>query len=345
MKSIDSGGTFRSVPTVRSFLSEDGQRNTNKDSNSLRVIGSTHQSPGGSCAERIPNQRTAFDSDAKAASESTSKAFLAEINEARVDTLFVRIRTPREATADRKDFCMSFGLGHDRELDPGLGVVGISREELPPIPDSAATDPTAARIDPRRWFVRPELPLEIEIGSGKGTFLLQHGAAHTDVNLLGIEWAREFYAYTADRVRRAGLRNVRVLHTDAVEFLRWRVPDGVATVVHLYFSDPWPKSRHHKRRVVQVPFLVQAHRVLAPGGELRVVTDHAEYWEWMQPHLEQVTVTGKAAQATEKNRSLFERLEFAPPDSAGAGELVGTNFERKYRLEGRPFHACTLRRV
>jgi len=242
---------------------------------------------------------------------------------------------------------MSFGLGHDRELDPGLGVVGISPEELPPIPDSAAADPESARIDPRRWFVRPELPLEIEIGSGKGTFLLQHGTAHPDVNLLGIEWAREFYAYTADRVRRAGLKNIRVLHTDAVEFLRWRVPDGVASVIHLYFSDPWPKSRHHKRRVVQVPFLVQAHRVLAPGGELRIVTDHAEYWEWMQPHLDEVTrgAATKSLALPENRAALFQRLEFAPPDSAGEGELVGTNFERKYRREGRPFHACTLRRV
>lgn len=233
---------------------------------------------------------------------------------------------------------MSFGLGHDRELDPAPGIVGIAPHELPPIPDSAHADPTSARVDPRRWFLRPELPLEIEIGSGKGTFLLQHGFAHPETNLLGIEWAREFYSYTADRVRRAALRNVRLLHADAVEFLRWRVPDAAASVVHLYFSDPWPKARHHKRRVVQVPFLVQVHRVLAPGGELRIVTDHAEYWDWMQPHLARVTDQPPGAEG------LFVRHEFAPPDSASRGELVGTNFERKYRREGRPFHACTLRR-
>jgi tRNA (guanine-N7-)-methyltransferase len=231
---------------------------------------------------------------------------------------------------------MSFGLGHGRDLDDAPGVIGISDQELPPLPDEIAADPRAGWVDPKGWFPEPARPLEIEIGSGKGAFLLQQGEEQPDTNFLGIEWAREFYLYTADRVRRRGLRNIRVLHGDATELLRWRCPDGIARVIHLYFSDPWPKRRHHRRRVVQDVFLAEAWRVLEPGGELRIVTDHDEYWAWMREHFERAT-----AAAAERR---FDLLPFSPPESAGEGELVGTNFERKYRREGRPFNAAVLRK-
>lgn len=245
---------------------------------------------------------------------------------------------------------MSFGLGHDRDLDDAPGRVGVSSEELPPLPDAVTTDPLAGRLDPRRWFGTPDRRFEIEIGSGKGSFLLQYGSAHRSTNILGIEWAREFYLYTADRVRRSGLGNVRVLHADGSEFIRWRVPDGIVRVVHLYFSDPWPKSRHHKRRVVQDSFLAQCWRVLEPAGELRIVTDHQEYWDWMEARFARWTGgadagrSGRGGPDSPPVAGRFERLEFAPPEGAGEGELVGTNFERKYRREGRGFNACVLRK-
>ena len=184
-------------------------------------------------------------------------------------------------------------------------------------------------FDPRAWFAEPSRRFEIEIGSGKGTFLLQQAGLEPTTNFLGIEWAGEFWAYAADRVRRVGLSNVRLLRGDATDFLRGRVPDAVASVIHLYFSDPWPKTRHHKRRVVQDHTLREFHRVLAPGGELRIVTDHDALWAWDVEHVERAS-------------DIFERRAFARPASAGEGELVGTNFERKFRREGRPFHAMTL---
>lgn len=244
---------------------------------------------------------------------------------------------------------MSFGLGHGRELDDALGVVGVSEVELPPLPDAAMTDPEAGRVDVGAWFRNPQAPLELEIGSGKGTFLLGQGKASPHVNLLGIEWAREFYLYAADRVRRAGLTNVRLLRTDATEFLRWRVRDGSVGVIHLYFSDPWPKTKHHKNRVIQHRFLFEAWRVLKAGGELRVVTDHDELWAWDQAHFDVWTRGGGLTAAgvlTETQRAKlparpFEAKAFTPPEWVGDGAVVGTNYERKMCVD-RPPHALVL---
>jgi tRNA (guanine-N7-)-methyltransferase len=234
---------------------------------------------------------------------------------------------------------MSFGLGRGRTLDTAPGVVGLSSRDLPPLPDDFMSNPPSGWIDPRPWFANPDLPFEIEIGSGKGTFLLQHAEAEPGLNTLGIEWEGEFYAYAADRIRRRALPNARMLHADAVEFLRWRIPDGLARAIHLYFSDPWPKRKHHKNRVIQDRFLADAHRILEPGGELRIVTDHDDYWAWMEEHFVRWTEPMAGFDGPP-----FSRLPFDRAGSAAEGELVGTNFERKYRLEGRPFHAAILRK-
>lgn len=265
---------------------------------------------------------------------------------------------------------MSFGLGRGRQLDPG--AIGITADDLGPLPDDILSNPEGARLDPREWFPDPSRPFEIEIGSGKGTFLLQAATSHPETNYLGIEWAREFYQYAADRCRRrwgggsggAGpvvaiedadvpepappeaTANVRLLNADAVEFLHWRCKSGIARVIHLYFSDPWPKTKHHRRRVVQDRFLADAHRILEPGGELRIVTDHDEYWAWMEEHFARWTVADAAPRGgLVPGRTPFERIAFTPLPSAPDTELVGTNFERKYRREGRPFNAAILRRL
>jgi tRNA (guanine-N7-)-methyltransferase len=185
------------------------------------------------------------------------------------------------------------------------------------------------RIDPRMWFDAPANRIEIEIGSGKGTFLIQHARAAPEVNLLGIESAGEFFRYAADRLRRHQIANARILFGDAIEFMRFWCANEVAAVIHLYFSDPWPKSRHHKRRVVQDASLIEFARVLQPGAELRLVTDHDELWAWYEHH-------------AARHDGLFERRPFESPASAGENEIVGTNYERKFARQGRPFHAMTL---
>ncbi len=254
---------------------------------------------------------------------------------------------------------MSFGLGHGRPLDPAPGVVAISQEELGSLPDDILTNPDAGRIDPRAWFPRPERRFELEIGSGKGTFLVQQAELEPETNFLGIEWAGEFCNYAADRIRRrreadGSFMHVRLLRADATEFLRWRCPPSICSVIHLYFSDPWPKRKHHKNRVVQHRFLLDAWRALAPGGELRVVTDHDGLWTWDEAHFAPWTTPGGLGDAdlpADVRREIatlpeqaFERLPFDRPGSAAPGELVGTNFERKFRQEGRGFHAGVLRK-
>ena len=244
---------------------------------------------------------------------------------------------------------MSFGLGHGRKLDDAPGVVGVSTGELPALPDSIMSDPEAARIDVRRWFADPARPLEIEIGCGKGGFLLQESAANPGVNYLGIEQAGEFYSYCADRLRRRGLANVRMLHADAGEFLQWRCPAAIVRVVHLYFSDPWPKRKHHKNRVVQDRFLAECWRALIPGGELRIVTDHDELWAWDCEHFDRWTagglegdgVPGELRSRFGLPRAPFVRRAFDAPEWAEEGQTVGTNYERKM-CAGRQPHACVL---
>ncbi|MFT5424456.1 MAG: tRNA (guanine-N7-)-methyltransferase [Phycisphaerales bacterium] len=263
---------------------------------------------------------------------------------------------------------MSFGLGNGKPIDPAPGVVGVSKGpgcELPPLPDEAMTDPSAGRLDPRDWFADPARPFELEIGSGKGTFLVQQAELQPSVNFLGMEWTHEFYAYAADRVRRRreadnGLSNIRLLCADATEFLHWRCPANLCHVLHLYFSDPWPKARHHKKRVVQHAFLANAWRVLtdgsdtepvgkSPAGELRVVTDHDDLWAWDRDHFDRWTTPAAWADLGIEappgtTTAPYTEVPFDRPESAGEGEVVGTNFERKFRREGRSFHATVLRK-
>lgn len=241
---------------------------------------------------------------------------------------------------------MSFGLGQGRELDDAPGVIGVDPAVLPPLPDDLLQNPESARVNVRTWFEHPERPVELEIGCGKGGFLLDHASATPDVNILGIEYAREFYMYSADRVRRRGLKNVRMLHADATEFLRWRCPTATLSVIHLYYSDPWPKRKHHKNRVIQHEFLGQAWRVLIDGGELRIVTDHDDLWAWNEKHLAAWTGSSDGPRSISPGlvpeNAAFVRRPFAPPAWAAEGQTVGTNYERKFTHADKPPHAAVL---
>lgn len=167
-------------------------------------------------------------------------------------------------------------------------------------------------------------PVELEIGMGKGTFITEQAKARTDTNFFGIEWANWFWKYCSDRLRRNRCTNARTIRAEAGFFLREFVPPASLSVLHIYFPDPWPKAKHNRRRLIQAPFLETVERVLVPGGKLQVVTDHLDYWQQIEP-----VVRG----------SKLTVVDYTRPGSASEGEFVGTNFERKYIREGRPFHA------
>jgi tRNA (guanine-N7-)-methyltransferase len=174
-------------------------------------------------------------------------------------------------------------------------------------------------------------PVHIEIGSGKGTFLVNQATAQPQVNFLGIEWASKYYRSTVDRIGRRGLTNVRVIRADAPVFLRDFIAAGTVDCFHIYFPDPWPKKRHHKRRLLQSSNLEILIRCLKPGGQIRIATDHEEYFQQIQD-------------VTKACSPLLEEIEFEPPAGARDGERTGTNYERKYVQENRSIHTAAFRK-
>lgn len=198
--------------------------------------------------------------------------------------------------------------------------------------DSITVDPLTLEkpIDLHDLF-GDDRPVELEIGCGKGGFLLRQTRAHPDRNFVGIEWANKFYKFAADRMARWGLTNVRIMRTDAKHFVIHRLAPGCLAAMHVYHPDPWPKKRHHKRRLFQADFVEAAVRVLAVGARLAVQTDHAEYFE----QIKRVTSA----------RPELRVVPFDDPDAGTLGEGMETNFEIKYRREGRRFYRLAFRRV
>jgi tRNA (guanine-N7-)-methyltransferase len=184
-------------------------------------------------------------------------------------------------------------------------------------------------FDPAAAFGRAA-PFELEIGCGKGAFLLRRAREHPEINLLGIEWANKIFRYAADRMARWGMTNVRVMRTDAAQFVRCHLAESCLAALHIYHPDPWPKKRHHKRRLIQPAFVASAVRAMAPGARLAVQTDHAEYFAWMRevfagfPELEEIA--------------------FDDPSFGTIEETIQTNYEIKYLREGRPIHRAAFRR-
>jgi tRNA (guanine-N7-)-methyltransferase len=117
----------------------------------------------------------------------------------------------------------------------------------------------------------------MEIGVGKGRFLLNAAAANRDRDYFGLEIEAEYAAIARLRAERAGLTNVRVERLDGKAFVLRRLAPGAVAALHVYFPDPWPKKRHHKRRLLQPAFVHELALRLQPGGYLHVATDWRDY--------------------------------------------------------------------
>ncbi len=178
-------------------------------------------------------------------------------------------------------------------------------------------------------------PLQLEVGSGKGIYIRSMAKKHKDINFLGIEWAHKFYRHFVDRAVREDLTNVRVLRTDAADFLEKYVKSESVTQFNIFFPDPWPKNRQNKRRFFVESNIKNVHRVLVPGGKLLFTTDHLGYFEW----------TKAMFFANSNITPLFKKVKFPKLDSAREGEIVGTNYERKYMKEGREFYKLAFEKI
>jgi len=196
--------------------------------------------------------------------------------------------------------------------------ITLTAESLPEVVDFAAV-------------FGNEHPVELEIGCGKGAFLLREAQAHPERNYLGIEWANEFYKFTADRMARRGVANVRIMRTDARQFVISRLPAACLDALHVYHPDPWPKKRHHKRRLFNETFVAAAIRALKPGGRWAIQTDHADYFQVMN----ELT----------RDLPLLAPIEFTESTTVDDADVLGTNFEIKYRREGRAIHRLAFRKL
>ena len=125
-------------------------------------------------------------------------------------------------------------------------------------------------------------PLEIELGSGDGSFLVAWAAQNPARNFLGVERLLGRLRKTERKVRRAILPNVRLIRIEAGYFLEYMAPRGSASALHVYFPDPWPKRKHWRHRLVNEQFTEIAAAALAPGGVIYLRTDDAPYFAQMQ---------------------------------------------------------------
>jgi len=171
-------------------------------------------------------------------------------------------------------------------------------------------------------------PVEMEIGFGKGLFLLHQSVARPDINFVGIEIVRKYQLFTATRLVKAACTNARLYSTDARAFLKTCVASDCLQTVHIYFPDPWWKTRHHKRRLFTAEFAEQVLRILRPGGQLSFATDVQDYF---------AMVTGILSAMP-----AWQTLPALEPGTPAHDLDYLTNFERKFRIEGRPIYRLRL---
>lgn len=153
-------------------------------------------------------------------------------------------------------------------------------------------------LDFKKIFNR-DVPVTLEIGFGMGASLLQMAIAQPEEEFIGIEVHRPGVGTLLQAVDAAQISNIRIFNHDAVEVLQQMIADESLSRVLIFFPDPWPKKRHHKRRLIQTEFIELLCQKLKPAGRLHLATDWEDYaWQMLrvltqQPHLVNLAPNGK----------------------------------------------------
>jgi len=181
------------------------------------------------------------------------------------------------------------------------------------------------RLEPAKWFPHSQ-PLEVELGSGDGTFIAQYAQRRPDRNFLGVERLLGRLRKLDRKGLRAGLANLRLVRIEASYLLEYLLPPESVHALHVYFPDPWPKRKHRKNRLVNARFTELAARALTPGSAVYLRTDDQDY-------LAQMTAVFAA------NASFF------PGETPSELISVLTDFEKDFLEKGvRTLHAAYQRR-
>ena len=178
---------------------------------------------------------------------------------------------------------------------------------------------TTLRIVPKNWldpfdfkkaFPHPDRPLEVDIGSGKGRFLVARSGRFPETNFLGIERQRIRIDSSGRRCERAGRDNVRLFRMEGYYAISQMLPVASVANYYFFFPDPWPKARHHDQRLFNPAFMDALYRTLEEGGCLHVATDHLPYFEEILALLQRDMRFKeiKAFQPEEEERTDFELI-------------------------------------
>jgi len=195
-------------------------------------------------------------------------------------------------------------------------------------PGRGNDDPSAI-YKPANWFepldwravFERDQPIEMDLGCGKGSFLLWAARMYPTRNFLGVDRLLRRLRRVDRKAVRDGLTNMRLVRLEAMYLVSKLIPDASISTYHILFPDPWPKRRHRARRLISAEFLADVHRTMTAGGAVNCATDHKEYFEWIQQ-----AFAGSAR---------FTQTEpvVLPPEAR-------TDFEKEFVAAGKPVYRC-----
>jgi tRNA (guanine-N7-)-methyltransferase len=181
-----------------------------------------------------------------------------------------------------------------------------------------------------------DYPLEIDLGCGDGSFLIEMAQHYPERNFLGVERLLGRVRGVCKRIQELGLTNVKVLRLESQYTLEYLLAPASVSRLHLLCPDPWPKARHHKRRLVQQEFLHILQKTLSPGGEFLFKTDHPEYYEWVLKEI------GKFNQ--KKSRSSFILIPWEEDSEEDGFFYPKTDFQRLWEEQGKSMKRLKYKR-